>query len=64
MDVNQCLPRGDRILRPRPCAVIGVRAAPRLRCGRVFFQPKDLGGLDTCDRHRHEALGRSGVTPM
>ncbi|RVP99064.1 hypothetical protein CN096_27790 [Sinorhizobium meliloti] len=34
-------------------------------CGaEESFQPKDLGWLDSCDRHRNEGLGRSGVTPM
>ncbi|ASJ63416.1 hypothetical protein SMB554_31050 (plasmid) [Sinorhizobium meliloti] len=28
------------------------------------FQPNYLGWLDSCDRHRNEALERSGLTPM
>ncbi|NOV19146.1 hypothetical protein C6558_22155 [Ensifer sp. NM-2] len=40
---------------PRPCS--GDPAARRLS-GQQIFQPKDLGWLDSCDRHRNEgALG-------
>ncbi len=26
----------------------------RVRAAREFFQPKDLGWLDSCDKHRNE----------
>jgi len=31
----------------------------RLRDGGTFFQPKDLGWLDSCDKHRNEVVKKA-----
>ncbi|MEJ7016349.1 hypothetical protein [Sinorhizobium meliloti] len=36
--------------------VTEMRAAPRPWRGEEFFQPNDLGWLDSCDEHRNEEI--------
>ncbi|PND19180.1 hypothetical protein CN934_23415 [Ensifer sp. MMN_5] len=45
-------------LRPSSCARHRDPAAPRLRRVKRFFQPKDLVWLDSCDKHRNEAINK------
>ncbi|ASQ03375.1 hypothetical protein CDO23_05125 [Sinorhizobium meliloti] len=41
--------------------VTEMRAAPRLRRGEEFFQPNDLGRLDSCDEHRNEEIKKAAA---
>ena len=41
--------------------VTEMRAAPRLRRGKEFFQPKDLVWLDPCDEHRDEEIKQAAA---
>jgi hypothetical protein len=41
--------------------VTEMRAAPRPRRGEEFFQPNDLGWLDSCDEHRNEEIKKAAA---
>ncbi|RVK38226.1 hypothetical protein CN163_15005 [Sinorhizobium meliloti] len=51
------------LLLPHPCACHRVPAAPRLRRGEEFFQPNDMGWLDSCDEHRNEEIKQAAGYP-
>ncbi|CUX55864.1 hypothetical protein AGR7C_Lc210033 [Agrobacterium deltaense Zutra 3/1] len=47
---------------PHSCARHRNPADARRRGGKTFSQPKDLGWLDPCDKHRDEGGGDASVS--